>query len=253
VLREVKLIAAEDTRHTRQLLDHYNIHQPLISYYEHNEASRVATLLERLAQEDVALVSDAGMPGISDPGYDLVRAAIDADIRVVPVPGASAPIAALAASGLPTDRFLYLGFLPRRAAERRRLLESTRNETATLVAFESLHRLAATLAEASDALGDRRAVVARELTKRHEELARGQLADLARRFAATRARGEITLVVEGVTDLSLAPADLNTRAAALAAEGGSLAEAAARLAAETGIRRREAYRLLLGLRDCANI
>jgi 16S rRNA (cytidine1402-2'-O)-methyltransferase len=253
VLREVKLIAAEDTRRTRKLLDHYDIHQPLISYFEHNEISRVGVLIERLAQEDVALVSDAGMPGISDPGYDLVRAAVEAGVRVVPVPGPSAPVAALAASGLPTSRFLYLGFLPRRGAERQRLLESLRDEPATLIAFESLHRLAATLTEASEALGDRRAVVARELTKLHEELVRGRLVELARRFSATPARGEITLVIEGTTASPTATLEVSARAAALAATGGSLAEAAAQLAAETGVRRREAYRLLLALRDCANM
>jgi 16S rRNA (cytidine1402-2'-O)-methyltransferase len=155
VLGDVPLIAAEDTRQTRKLLDRYDLHQRLVSYFEHNERARIAPLLEHLREADLALVSDAGMPGVSDPGYDLVQAAIAAGARVVPVPGPSAPIAALAASGLPTDQFVYVGFLPRRAGERRRFLASIRAEPRTIVAFEAPHRLVATLEDILAELGVR--------------------------------------------------------------------------------------------------
>jgi 16S rRNA (cytidine1402-2'-O)-methyltransferase len=171
---------------------------------------------------------------------------------VVPVPGPSAPIAALAASGLPTDRFVYLGFLPRRSTERRKLFASLQAEPGSLVAFESPHRLVAALGDALDQLGDRRVVVARELTKVHEEFIRGSLSEVANHFRANVPRGEVTLVLEGGVPAAT-EVDLDSRVAALAAVGGSLVEAAAKLAGETGLRRREAYRLLLGVRNCAKI
>jgi 16S rRNA (cytidine1402-2'-O)-methyltransferase len=252
VLGAVSLIAAEDTRHTRKLLDHYKIQKPIISYFEHNEAARVARLVERLQFDDVALVSDAGMPGISDPGYDLIQAALASNVRVVPVPGPSAPIVALAASGLPTDRFLYLGFLPRRANERRRLFASVREEPGTLVAFESPHRIVEALQDAESELGDRPATVARELTKLHEEFIRGSLSDVARRLQAHPPRGEMTLLVSGGTS-PVREIDANERAAELIASNQPIANAAGKLARETGLTRRDAYRLLLDARNCAKM
>lgn len=251
VLREAPLIAAEDTRQTRKLLDHYDIHRPLVSYFEHNERARVEPLLERLATGDVALVSDAGMPGISDPGYALVRAAIGRGIRVVPVPGPSAPIAALAASGLPTDQFVYLGFLPRRSGDRRKLLASVRGEQRTMVTFEAPHRLIAALGDVLEVLGDRPLVVARELTKIHEEFARGTARAVLERFEAAPPRGEVTLVIAGAP--AAGPVDLSTRLRELIDAGLSDRDVVATLAAETGAPRREVYRLLLGVRKYAKM
>lgn len=252
ILREVPLIAAEDTRQTRKLLDRYDIHQPLISYFEHNEAARVHFLLEHLRRSDVALVSEAGMPAISDPGYDLVRAAIDAGIRIVPIPGPSAPIAALAASGLPTDQFLYLGFLPRRAAERTKLLTGVKDEPRTLIAFDSPHRLLDSLEDLRSILGDRSIAVARELTKLHEEFIRGKIGDVLRHFHATPVRGEITLVIGGATSTSVA-VDLERRVAEISQAGLSTRDAVSTLAAETGLPRRQIYQLLLDARKYAKM
>jgi len=195
VLREVKLIAAEDTRTTRKLLTHYDIHTPLTSFHDFSGPEKRQHLLEVLSEQDVALVSEAGMPGISDPGFDLIRDAIAAGIPVVPVPGPSALISALAVSGLPTDRFLYLGFLPRRQTERRTLFQSIANLPVTLVAFESPHRVLDSLSDALTVLGNRPVAVARELTKLYEEVWRGTLAEAIAYFEAAGPRGEFTLVI----------------------------------------------------------
>jgi len=252
ILREVPLIAAEDTRQTRKLLDRYDIHQPLISYYEHNEAARVHLLLERLRAGDVALVSEAGMPAISDPGYDLVRAAIDAGVQVVPIPGPSAPIAALAASGLPTDQFVYLGFLPRRSADRKKLLEGVRSEPRTLIAFESPHRLLDSLDDARFVLGDRQIAVARELTKLHEEFVRGTLGEVLHHFQSTSVRGEITLVIGGASP-NPPSVDLEGRLAEISQSNLSTRDAVATLVEETGLSRRQVYQLLLDARKYAKM
>jgi 16S rRNA (cytidine1402-2'-O)-methyltransferase len=247
ILREVPLIAAEDTRTTRNLLRRYDIQRPLVSYFEHNEQARVGFLIEKLRDGDVALVSEAGMPGISDPGYDLVRAAIDNDIPVVPIPGPSAPVTALAASGLPTDGFIYVGFLPRRPAERRRLFASLADERRTIIAFESPHRLVGALGDALAELGDRPSVVARELTKVHEEFLRGPISELLARLQVTPPRGEITLLLAGATeDRAPKPYDIAARIDELRREGRSNAEIAGQVARESGRPRREIYRLLLG-------
>ena len=187
VLAEVDLIAAEDTRVTRKLLARYKIHTPLTSYHEHNKVTKLPMLLASLREQDVALVSDAGMPGVSDPGYELVRAAVEAGYPVVPVPGPSAITSAVAVSGLPVDQFVYLGFLPRRRAARRKLLLSLASETRTLVAFETPHRLAAALQDVLEALGDRRIAVCRELTKMHEEVFRGRVSEALAHFEEPRA------------------------------------------------------------------
>ena len=195
VLHEVGLIAAEDTRKTRRLLSAYEIKTPLTSYYEHNKGKKLVFLLRCLKERDVALVSEAGTPGISDPGYEIIAAALEQDVAVVPIPGASVVVAALAASGLPTAQFLYLGFLPRKQGERRRLLESLLLEQRTIVVFEAPHRLRATLAEVLRTLGDRRIAVCRELTKLHEEIFRGKVSEALDYFA--QPRGEFTLIIEG--------------------------------------------------------
>jgi len=195
ILGEVKLIAAEDTRRTRRLLAAYNIRTPLTSYYEHNKKSKLPYLLERLEDGDIALVSDAGMPGISDPGYELVQAAIERGITIVPIPGPSVLPTALAVSGLPVNQFIYLGFLPRKKGERRRLLESIEKEQRTIVTLEAPHRLQAVLSDIKEVLGDRRLAVCRELTKLHEEVFRGTVSQAIVHFS--NPRGEFTLVIEG--------------------------------------------------------
>lgn len=197
LLREVKLIAAEDTRTTRRLLNAYDIKTPMTSYHEHSRKARLDYLLDFVENEDLALVSEAGMPGLSDPGYNLIVAAIERGICVVPVPGASAVITSLVVSGLPTDQFVYLGFLPRRQGQRQRLLSSLVDERRSLVAFETPHRLGEALGDIEEILGDRRLSVCRELTKIHEEIFRSNVSKAREHF--TEPRGEFTLVIEGMT------------------------------------------------------
>jgi 16S rRNA (cytidine1402-2'-O)-methyltransferase len=195
VLGEVKLIAAEDTRKTRRLLTAYNIKTPMTSYYEHNKQTKLEYILDCLKEGDIALVSEAGMPGISDPGYELIVAASQRGIPVVPIPGPSVVTTALAVSGLPTDRFTYIGFLPHKANARRHALESIAGETGTIIALESPHRLLAALNDILLTLGDRRLAVCRELTKLHEEIFRGTVSEAIKHF--TEPRGEFTLLIEG--------------------------------------------------------
>jgi len=195
VLRQVELIAAEDTRRTKHLLSKYEVKTPVTSYHEHNKRTKLPRLLRHLEQKDLALVSEAGMPGISDPGYELVAAAIERGVKVAPIPGPSAITAALAASGLPTRQFIYLGFLPRKKGERRKLLQSLSEEQRTLVAFESPHRLRATLEDLRDVLGERRLAIGRELTKLHEEVFYGTPSEALEHFP--QPRGEFTLVIAG--------------------------------------------------------
>ncbi|MCW5873224.1 MAG: 16S rRNA (cytidine(1402)-2'-O)-methyltransferase [Anaerolineales bacterium] len=197
VLREVQLIAAEDTRHSRKLLTHFDIHTPLTSYYEHNQKEKLEPVLAALGRGDVALISDAGTPGINDPGYLLVRAALDAGYQVSSVPGPSAPVAALAASGLPSDRFVYLGYLPQKTSERRKAIEAVASLPYTLIWLESPHRLPAALADLHAVLGERQIAVAAELTKLYERFFRGMLSEAAAFYAQEPTRGEFTLVVAG--------------------------------------------------------
>lgn len=200
ILQEVGLIAAEDTRHTRKLLQRYQIETRLIAYHEHNKLARLDAILLALANgDDVALVSDAGTPAISDPGYELVGAVIEAGFAVVPIPGPSAVITGLSASGLPTDRFYYLGFPPRRSKERCALFSEVVDIPATLVLYEAPHRICESLADALSVLGDRPAAVARELTKLHEQFVRGTLSELLAHFNATEPRGEFVLMIGGAT------------------------------------------------------
>ena len=200
VLREVQLIAAEDTRTTAKLLTRYDIHTPMISFFEHNELVRQEEILHALETQDVALVSEAGMPTISDPGYRLVQAVIAAGIPVQVVPGPSAVLAALAISGLPTDSFVFLGFLPRRRTARQRMLASIRAEPRTIVCFEAPHRLVAALEDIYAMCGDRQLVVACELTKKYEEIWRGTVHDALLHFRQAAPRGEFTLVFAGAPD-----------------------------------------------------
>jgi len=246
ILREVSLIAAEDTRTTRKLLARYGIETPLTSYHEHNKLTKLDYLLETLRQKDVALVSEAGMPGLSDPGYELIRAAIAAGVPVVPVPGPSALVSALVISGLPTDSFLYLGFLPRQAAARRRLLRSVAGERRTLVAFEAPHRLLKALNDIADILGDRMLAVARELTKMHEEVWRGTVGEAIAWFTAHPPRGEFTLVIGGAVEPEQwDEARVRAEIERLLAEGVSRREAIGLVAQAAGWPRREVYRVAL--------
>jgi 16S rRNA (cytidine1402-2'-O)-methyltransferase len=249
VLAEVKLIAAEDTRKTRKLLSAYKIKTPLTSYHEHNKKSKLPYLLERLEQADIALVSEAGMPGISDPGYDLVLAAIDRNFQVVAIPGPSVLPVALAVSGLPTDKFIYLGFLPRRKGERKRSLEAISQETWTLIAFESPHRLQESLKDLIDVLGDRRVAVCRELTKVYEEVFRGTLSQAIAHF--TQPKGEFTLVVAGYgdrrTEGEIDDAILK-ELKRLRRQGLSAKEAVAKLAGASNLSKKVLYRAWIDLK-----
>jgi 16S rRNA (cytidine1402-2'-O)-methyltransferase len=196
-LHEVRLIASEDTRVTRKLLTHFGLHTPLTSYFEHNKLTKLENILTALAEGDVALVSDAGTPTINDPGFELVRGALEAGHSICPIPGPSAPLAALAASGLPTNSFLYLGYLPRKSSERLVLAGQIENLPYTLIFLESPHRLLASLNDLASSLGNRQIAVARELTKLHEEIWRGNITAAIEHFSGNEPRGEFTLVVAG--------------------------------------------------------
>lgn len=251
VLREVRLIAAEDTRTARKLLGRYEIATPTTSYYEHNKAIKTPQVLAALAQGDVALISEAGMPGLSDPGYELIRGAVEAGYPVVPIPGASAITTALAVSGLPADRFVFLGFLPRRTKERRDLLASVAGLPWTLVFFEAPHRILASLADMQAVLGDRQIAAARELTKLYEEIQRGTVSDLRARLEAGDRRGEFTLVVAGARREPAAAWPREQVLAALRetiARGLPAKEAARQVAAEAAWKPRDVYDLYTELK-----
>ena len=251
VLRQVGLIAAEDTRHTAHLLQHYGILTPCLSYHEHNKLVRLERILAALETGDVALVSDAGTPALNDPGYELVRAALAAGHAVSPVPGACAPVAALVASGLPTDTFLYLGYLPRRPVERQRLLQNVAGLPYTLIFLETPHRLLDGLADLAAVLGDRQVAVGRELTKLHEEIFRGSLSQASAHFTAQPPRGEFTLVVAGHTAQAVRWSEEDLRAALLQthSQAEKPAALARRLAAESGWSKSEVYEFLKRLRE----
>ena len=246
-LREVKLIAAEDTRKTKRLLNAYDIKTPLTSYYEHNKGLKLDYILKQLEEVDVALVSEAGTPSISDPGYELVVAASRRGIAVVPIPGPSAIIASLAVSGLPTDRFIYIGFLPRKKGDRRRMLETVVNETGTIIALEAPHRLQAALDDIKIVLGDRRIAVCRQLTKLHEEVFRGRVSRAQAYF--TQPKGEFTLVIEGRGDKEkpVLTEDVLQQLKHLKASGKGAREAITQIVQETGLARKELYRAWLKL------
>ena len=260
VLSEVDLVACEDTRRTRVLLNYFGIKTRAISYHEHNERERAAEICEMLASgKNVALVSDAGTPLINDPGFRVVNAAIEIDATVIPIPGAAAFVSALVASGLPSDQFFFAGFLPARAHARRAKLAELLAVPATLVFYEAPHRIDAALKDALEVLGNRRAAIARELTKLHEEIVRGSLSDLAQRFdSASTARGEMVLVISGATaEPSVSQTDatisssrtLVERMNQLEAEGVDGKAALKKAARELGMKRAEAYRLLVAQKN----
>jgi 16S rRNA (cytidine1402-2'-O)-methyltransferase len=198
ILKEVNLIAAEDTRHTLKLLNHYRINTKITSYYEYNKFKKAPYLVEILKKgQDIALVSDAGMPGISDPGYVLIDLALKDKIEIIPIPGVSALITALVVSGLPTDKFVFEGFLPRKIKERKRYFKSIENEERTIIFYEAPHRLKRALKDMLEILGDRKVVLARELTKMYEEIIRGKLSQILSKIDSKEIKGEITLIVQG--------------------------------------------------------
>ena len=240
-LREVKLIAAEDTRKTRRLLTHYDIKTPVTSYYEHNKLSKLEYILEKLGEADVALVSEAGMPGISDPGYELIAEAAKRKIKIIPVPGASAVTAALAVSGLPTDRFTFVGFLPSKAAARRKALEGIVDEPGTIIVLEAPHRIPAALEDILSVLGDRRIAIGRELTKIHEEIFRGTVSQAIKHFQEPR--GEFTLVIEGRTakEKPRMTGEIERQLEEMLRGGAKAKEAVGAVAARTGIKKKELY------------
>ena len=245
ILREVKLIAAEDTRKTKRLLNAYDIKTPMTSYHQHNKWTKLDYILGFLDGGEVALVSEAGTPGISDPGYELILAVIQRQVPVVPIPGPSVVITALTVSGLATQRFTYLGFLPRRADSRRRFLETIVNDPGTIVVLEAPHRLLATLNDMLLVLGDRKLAVCRELTKIYEEVFRGTRGQAIRHF--TEPRGEFTLVIEGQGQ-EIKPElteDIERQLRQMRLRGVTAKDAIARIAAETGLSRKELYRAWL--------
>jgi 16S rRNA (cytidine1402-2'-O)-methyltransferase len=249
ILKEVDLIAAEDTRHTHHLLSHYGIETALTSYHEHNERRKTQVLIERLRRgANIALVTDAGTPVISDPGYRLVTAAIDAAIKVTPIPGASAVMAVVAASGLPPDRFGFEGFLPSSKKERRARLLALKDDTRTLVFYEAPHRIKESLSDLGEILGDRDVVVAREVTKLHEEFRRGSASELAAQLGNQEVRGEITLAVSGSSGAAaVSQATLESEIRRLRGAGMHVKAIAGSLAQQYGCSKKSVYRLALEL------
>ncbi len=247
VLGEVDLIACEDTRQTRKLLDHYGIQKPAVSYHEHNEYERAEDLAAKLrAGASIALVSDAGAPLISDPGYRLVRAAIESGIAVIPIPGPSAVVAALSASGLPTDSFRFAGFLPHKPGQRMKALEAIAEEHATVIFYEAPHRILESLEAVEQALGDRPIVVARELTKIHEEFLRGAAAEIRNQLAAREAvKGEITLLIGKATAPPHDDTPVDEAVANLERAGLPRMDAIKQVARRRGLSKREVYDQLL--------
>ena len=251
VLKEVDLIAAEDTRHTQVLLDHYGIRTPVTSYHEHNERSKAHALVEQLrGGTSIALLCDAGTPIVSDPGYRLVIESIRVGVQVIPLPGPSAVIAALSAAGLPTDRFGFEGFLPAKKSERRSTLESLKEDTRTLIFYEAPHRLKETLADMADIFGNREIAIAREISKVHEEFLRGAIREILDRLEQQNVRGEITLVVQGATTRAPIPEEkVINEIRQLAENGVRVKEISELVGARHGISKREIYRLALQVKN----
>ena len=251
ILREAVLIAAEDTRHTGKLLKHFEISTPLTSYFEHNKLQKIDYILSKLADGDVAVVSDAGSPAVNDPGYELVRAALAAGFDVRPVPGPSAPITALTVSGLPTDSFLYLGYLSHKAGDRRKFLGRIANSPYTLIFLESPYRITEALEDILSELGDRQICVAREMTKMFEEYWRGNVSGALEYFKSQPARGEFTLVIAGAEKNSGGWAESQMVAAIKSGleAGESPSRLSKHLAEESGWSKREIYRLIQELKE----
>ena len=253
ILKEVDCIAAEDTRRTGKLLQHLQIKTPQISYHEHNQDRRTPELIARLQQgEEIALVTDAGMPSISDPGVELVSAAIAANIPVIPIPGPTAAISALAASGMPTERFTFEGFLPSKESERQERLELLRSETKTVILYEAPHRILKTLTDLAAVVGNREIVLARELTKIHEEFWRGSIEEAIAMYTNERQpKGEYTLVLKGAAETSLisSVAEIERELQQLLERGMTRSQASRHLAKLTSLSRREIYQLNLERSD----
>lgn len=253
ILKEVDLIAAEDTRHSKRLMDHYGIQTPMVACHDHNEDRKAADLLARLASgQSIALISDAGTPLISDPGYKLVRMVTQHNITVVPVPGCNAAIAGLSAAGLPTDRFLFCGFLPKKQARQSRLLSELKPQSPTLIFYESPRRIKTLLARAADALGNRQACLARELTKRHEEFIRGSLSDILKALEQReQVKGECVLFIQGAAREDNPPPSAETLESAILEKldqqprTGDLAK---ELAATFNLPKKQVYDTILSLK-----
>ena len=252
-LKTVDLIAAEDTRHTGKLLQHFQIQTPQISYYEHNQHRRIPEVLEKLHQgKAIAIVTDAGIPGISDPGYELVKACIEAEIAVIPIPGVSACLTALSVSGLETDRFVFEGFLPTKNKLRQQRLQDLRSQSHTIILYESPHRLRQTLQDLAETLGsDRQIVLARELTKLHEEFWRGSLEEAINHYENREPKGEFTLVVAGKIQETpqLSESAIKAELEALLRQGLTRSQASRQLAQNISLPRREIYQLALTLEE----
>jgi len=253
ILRDVQIIAAEDTRHTQKLLQHYHISTAQTSYHDHNKEEKAEILISRLREgRDIALVSDAGTPGISDPGYYLINRAIEEGIRVMPVPGPSASIAALSVSGLPTDAFVFEGFLPSKKTARQKKLRELSGERRTLILFEAPHRLASTLKDIAEVLGDRKIVLTRELTKMFEEVIRGRVSEVIAEIEGRRLKGEMTLLLEGAQEEEAAAGevrDLHEYLKMLIEEKGlSLKDAVSKASKDLGIPRNRVYKEALSMR-----
>ncbi|MEA2658666.1 MAG: rRNA (cytidine1402-2-O)-methyltransferase [Candidatus Binatota bacterium] len=251
VLKEVNRIAAEDTRHTQTLLNHYGITTPLTSYHEHNERSKVRSLIERLARgENIALVSDAGTPAISDPGYRLVSAAIREKLSVVPIPGASAALAVLSASGLPSDRFAFEGFLPAARQERKNKLQALKGETRTMIFYEAPHRLKESLEDLLQIFGDREISIGREMSKLHEEFLRGAVSAVLLQLAERDVKGELTLIVHGATvEFEIAEDQLKAEIGRLITAGNGAKEISELIGGRYGLAKREVYRRVLEIKN----
>jgi 16S rRNA (cytidine1402-2'-O)-methyltransferase len=249
VLKEVDLIAAEDTRHTRHLLDHYGIKTALTSYHEHNERAKAQNLVERLLRGDsIALVSDAGTPAISDPGYRLVVAALLAGIQVTPIPGAAALAAVISASGLPSDRFVFEGFLSAKKQEKKKKLQKLQSEVRTLIFYEAPHRLKESLQDLQQVFGDREIVVAREVTKIHEEFLRGTLSAVSEQIANRELKGEITIVVQGSPSVAaVSDEEIEAEIRRLAGAGMGIKAISELLGERYDLSKRALYRLALDL------
>jgi len=253
ILQEVDLIAAEDTRHTGKLLHHFQIKTPQISYHEHNRHQRLPELIDKLLLgKTIALVTDAGMPGISDPGYELVKACADANIPIIPIPGACACIVALSGSGLPTDRFIFEGFLAAKGKGRRQSLEVLQNESRTIILYESPHRLRQTLVDLGNSLGiDREIVLARELTKLYEEFWRGKIGDAIAHYTHREPQGEFTIVIAGVSTIApiLSEEAIKAQLQELINQGVTKSQASRELAEKTSLPRRQIYQIALTIVD----
>ena len=253
ILQAADYIAAEDTRHTGKLLHHFQIKTPQISYHEHNRHQRLPELIDKLLLgQNIALVTDAGMPGISDPGYELVKACADANINIIPIPGACACIVGISASGLPTDRFVFEGFLPAKGQERQLSLEALQIESRTIILYESPHRLRQTLQDLANSLGsDRQIVLARELTKMHEEFWRGSLEKAIELYTTREPKGEFTIIIAGIqTDALIFSEDaIKAELQTLIDEGVTRSQASRQLAQQTSLPRRQIYQLALTMDD----